>query len=178
MYSKKVRGNIAKACTYNVRVSVKNTKQVCKAIRGLYLNKAKRFLEDVLKQKKSIGGKYYTKSTAEILRLIKSAEKNAEFKNFDLDRLYIAHIAALDGTTMFRRRHKRSLGMRMKTANLEVILKERGGKIEPKDKEESKEPRGEVEKKLEAKEEKKAPKKSDSRESKQNVDYKSKNTKN
>ena len=43
----------------------------------------------------------------------------------DLDNVYIAHIAALKGTTIYRRRHKRSLGMRMKTAHLEVILKER-----------------------------------------------------
>jgi len=127
MYSKQVGGNTAKACTHNARVSVKNTKPVCRAVRGMYLDRAKRFLEDVAKQKRSIGGKYYTKSTLEVLNLIKSAEKNAEFKNLDLDRIYIAHIAALDGTRMLRRRHKRKLGMKLKTAHLEIILKEKGG---------------------------------------------------
>ena len=125
MYSRKVTGNIAKACTHNARISVKNAKHVCRAVRGLYLKKAKKFLEDLIKQKRDINGKYYTKSAKEVLKIILSAEKNAEFKNMDLDNVYIAHIAALKGTTIYRRRHKRSLGMRMKTAHLEVILKER-----------------------------------------------------
>ena len=125
MYSRKVTGNIAKACTHNARISVKNAKHVCRAVRGLYLKKAKEFLEDLIKQKRDINGKYYTKSAKEVLKIILSAEKNAEFKNMDLDNVYIAHIAALKGTTIYRRRHKRSLGMRMKTAHLEVILKER-----------------------------------------------------
>ncbi len=127
MYSKEVGGNIAKACTHNARVSVKNAKPVCRAVRGIYLERAKKFLEDVVKQRRNIGGKYYTKSTTEILNLIKSAEKNAEFKNLDLKNVYIAHISALDGTRMLRRRHKNSLGMKLKTANLEIILKEKGG---------------------------------------------------
>lgn len=125
MYSKKVGGNIAKACTYNARISVKNTKPVCRAIRGMYLNKAKKFLEDVIKGRRSINGKYYTKSAKEVLKILLSAEKNAEFKNLDLSKLYIIHIAALKGTTIYRRRHKRSLGMKLKTAHLEVILKEK-----------------------------------------------------
>ena len=125
MYSRKVTGNIAKACTHNARISVKNAKHVCRAVRGLYLKKAKEFLEDLIKGKRDINGKYYTKSAKEVLKIILSAEKNAEFKNMDLENVYIAHIAALKGTTIYRRRHKRSLGMRMKTAHLEVILKER-----------------------------------------------------
>jgi large subunit ribosomal protein L22 len=142
MYSKKVGGNIAKACVYNARVSVKNTKHVCKAVRGLNLERAKKLLEDILKQRKNLDGKYYTKSTREVLNLIKSAEKNAEFNNLDLDNIYIAHISALNGTKMYRRKHKRSFGMKMKTAHLEIILKERGArkvnikdnKKEPKEK--------------------------------------------
>ena len=130
MYSRKVTGNIAKACTHNARISVKNAKHVCRAVRGLYLKKAKEFLEDLIKGKRDINGKYYTKSAKEVLKIILSAEKNAEFKNMDLDNVYIAHIAALKGTTIYRRRHKRSLGMRMKTAHLEVILKERKSKKE------------------------------------------------
>jgi large subunit ribosomal protein L22 len=132
MYSKKVTGSIAKACTHNARISVKNAKHVCRAIRGMYLDKAKKFLEDVIKQKRNINGKYYTKSAKEVLKIILSAEKNAEFKNLDLDKVYIAHIAALKG-------HKRSLGMRMKTAHLEVILKERASKEEKKSGEEKSE---------------------------------------
>lgn len=80
MYSKKVEGeNIAKACSHNVRISIKNAKPVCKSVRGLKLERAKKFLEDVLKEKKNINGKFYSKTTREVLNIILSAEKNAEF---------------------------------------------------------------------------------------------------
>jgi len=127
MYSRKVEGdNVAKAYSNNLRISVKNAKPVCKSVRGLGLPVAKQFLEDVLKSKKNIGGRYYPKKTREILNI--SAEKNAEFKNLDTKNMYILHIAPLEGTHMHRRRHKRNIGSRIKAAHLEVILKERTGK--------------------------------------------------
>jgi len=132
MYSKKVEGNVAKACSHNLRISVKNAKVVCKSVRGMYLKKAKKFLEDVLKEKRSINGKYYSKTTKEVLNIIKSAEKNAEFKNLDTDNMYIFHIAALDGIHMHRRRHKRNIGTKIKSAHLEVILKEKTKKMKKK----------------------------------------------
>jgi len=133
MYSKKIDGdNIAKAHSLNLRISVKNAKVVCKSVRGMYLKKAKKFLEDVLKEKRSINGKYYSKTTKEVLNIIKSAEKNAEFKNLDTDNMYILHIAALDGTHMYRRRRKYRFGTKIKSAHLEVILKEKTKKLEEK----------------------------------------------
>lgn len=128
MYSRKVEGNVAKANSQNLRISVKNAKPVCKAVRGLELKKAKNFLANVLKEKKSINGKYYSKTTKEVLNIIESGEKNAEFKNLDLDNVYIAHIAALEGTHMHRRRRKNKFGSKIKSAHLEIILKERGKK--------------------------------------------------
>ncbi|RLI99191.1 MAG: hypothetical protein DRP06_04050 [Candidatus Aenigmatarchaeota archaeon] len=129
MYSIKVEGdNVAKAYSNNLRISVKNAKPVCKSVRGLGLPVAKQFLEDVLKAKRNIGGRYYPKTTKEVLNIILSAEKNAEFKNLDIKNMYILHIASLEGTHMHRRRHKRNIGSRIKAAHLEVILKERTGK--------------------------------------------------
>ena len=153
MYSKKVEGNVAKACSHNLRISVKNAKVVCKSVRGMYLKKAKKFLEDVLKEKRSINGKYYSKTTKEVLNIIKSAEKNAEFKNLDTDNMYILHIAALDGTHMHRRRHKRNIGTKIKSAHLEVILKERRKKEAKEIKEEKEKPK-ETEKEIKEKPEK------------------------
>ena len=155
MYSKKIDGdNIAKAHSLNLRISVKNAKVVCKSVRGMYLKKAKKFLEDVLKEKRSINGKYYSKTTKEVLNIIKSAEKNAEFKNLDTDNMYILHIAALDGTHMHRRRHKRNIGTKIKSAHLEVILKERRKKEAKEIKEEKpKEAEKEIKEKPEKKKE-------------------------
>ncbi|MCK4429355.1 MAG: hypothetical protein KAU95_03185 [Candidatus Aenigmarchaeota archaeon] len=127
MYSRKVEGgNVAKANSQNIRISVKNAKPVCKAVRGLELKRAKKFLEDVLKEKKSINGRFCSKTTQEVLNIISSAEKNAEFKNLDLDKMYIFHISALEGTHMRRRRRKSKFGSTLKSAHLEIILKEKG----------------------------------------------------
>ncbi|MBN2094563.1 MAG: hypothetical protein JW727_00800 [Candidatus Aenigmarchaeota archaeon] len=125
MYSNEIKGNTAKACNYNARVSFKNSKFVCRAIKGMDVQKAKKFLEEVLEKKRSINGKYYSSIASEILMLIKSAEKNAEFKNLDLNNIFVAHIASAKGTTMRRRRHKNKIGSKLKAAHLEVILRER-----------------------------------------------------
>ena len=139
MYSRKVEeGNVAKACSQNIRISIKNAKPVCKAVRGLELKRAKKFLEEMLKEKKSINGKYYSKTTQEVLNIISSAEKNAEFKNLDLDKMFILHISALGGTHMRRRRRKSKFGPTIKSTHLEVILKEKGAGNELKTKIEKK----------------------------------------
>jgi len=125
MYGTDIKGNVAKACGYNMRVSTKNSKPVCKALRGMELHKAKKFLEDLISTKASIRGKYYTNISTELLMLIKSAEKNAEFKNFDINNVFVAHVASFKGSTMRRRRHKNKIGNKLKATHLEVILKER-----------------------------------------------------
>ncbi|OYT43130.1 MAG: hypothetical protein B6U88_01855 [Candidatus Aenigmarchaeota archaeon ex4484_56] len=125
MYSQQIKGRVAKASSHNLRISVKNAKIVCKQIRGLDIYKAKKFLEDILNKRRSINGRYYTKTTKEILRILKSAEKNAEFKNLELENTYIAYIAPSDGVHMYRLRHKRTIGRKLKTAHLGIVLKER-----------------------------------------------------
>jgi ribosomal protein L22 len=152
MYGTEIKGNVAKACGYNMRVSTKNSKPVCKALRGMELHKAKRFLEDLISTKASIRGKYYTNISTELLMLIKSAEKNAEFKNFDLNNTFVAHVASFKGSTMRRRRHKNKIGNQLKATHLEVILKERplpGGAEKP-----AAALKKEIEKKIETKTEK------------------------
>ncbi len=156
MYAKKISGdNIAKACSHNLRISVKNAKFVCKAVRGTGLKGTKKFLSDVLKTKKGISGKYYSKTTKEILNIIENGEKNAEFKNLDLDNTYIIHIAALEGTTMHRRRRKNKFGSKIKSAHLEIILKEKGKKAIKETKESKEEPKKSKEEKEQEEETKK-----------------------
>jgi len=164
MYSREIKGNTAKACAYNARVSTKTTKTVCKAVQGMELAKAKKFLEDLMSQKRHISGKYYPSISSELLELIKSAEKNAEFKNLDTKNMFIAHIASAKGTTMRRRRHKNKIGHNIKATHLEIILKERGipgiekkiaEKAPEKKEEEKKEPEKAAPEKKEASESKK-----------------------
>jgi large subunit ribosomal protein L22 len=125
MYGKDITGNTAKAMIQNAKVSFKSSKFVCAVVRGLEVRKAKKLLEDVIDEKRSINGKYYTNICMELLDLIKSAEKNAEFKNLDTNNMFVAHVVSMKGTTMRRRRHKNKIGNKLKATHFEVILKER-----------------------------------------------------
>ncbi|MCD6226497.1 MAG: hypothetical protein J7J93_01745 [Candidatus Aenigmarchaeota archaeon] len=80
---------IAEAKKPLARVSLKDSKIIFDKIRNKPTKKAKQFLNDLLNEKISINGKYYTKATKEILDLIEDAEKNAEAKNLDVDKLFI-----------------------------------------------------------------------------------------
>lgn len=154
MYGREIKGNTAKACGYNVRVSTKNSKPVCKALRGMEVQKAKKFLNELITEKSHINGKYYTNISSELLGLIESAEKNAEFKNLDTKNMFIAHVAALKGSTMRRRRHKNKIGNKLKATHLEVILKERSAEGRPLKPAKKAEEKKEAVKKEEAKTEK------------------------
>src|SRR3989338_2927036 len=79
----------AKAYGSGLRISTKNATIVCKSINGMQLGKAKKFLERVLSEKDEINRRYYSKTTLTVLELLNSAEKNAEFKGLDTERLFV-----------------------------------------------------------------------------------------
>jgi len=117
----------AKAYGRNLRISRKSAVKICNVIRGKPLKRVKRLLNDLLQQKRSLDGKYYTKTVKEIKRLIESCEKNAETLGLNKEKLMV-HVSAHKGTTLLRRRRKAAFGSRLKSTNLEVILIEKGGK--------------------------------------------------
>ena len=117
--------NFAKAYGSNVRISAKDAEVVCKVIRKKPLTRAKRLLEDLRDKKRSLRGLYYSNAVEEILNLVNSCEKNADFKNLNKERLMV-HASATFGSNLRRRRRKGSFGTRMKTANVEVFLIESG----------------------------------------------------
>ena len=94
-----------KASGRELRISPKHAREVCKTIKGMRLNKAKRFLEQVIAKKrpipfrrftkklghrhgmqKAMVGKYPVKAATEVLKVLESAEGNAEFKDLDIER--------------------------------------------------------------------------------------------
>ena len=117
--------NYAKAFGTDVRISTKASYVVCDAIRNKPLNRAKRLLEGLAAETRSLEGKYYTKTAKAILNLVNSCEKNAEFKGLDADRLFV-HASARRAANIQRRRRKGSFGTKMKNTHLEVLLIERG----------------------------------------------------
>lgn len=124
-YSFEPEHKFAKARGRNVKASTKSSVIVCRAIRNKPLKRAKRLLEDLSTGKRELEGKYYTKSVREILNLVNSCEKNAEFLGLDSDRLFV-HARAHGGEIMHRKRRKSGFGSRMKSTNIEIMLVERG----------------------------------------------------
>ena len=137
-YIKKAGANEAQAVGVALPVSRKTSFEVANFIRGKPVAKAKQLLEDVIKMRlavpmsrynKDIGhrrgmaaGRYPIKTCQVILKLLKSAESNAQFKGLSTANLVVSHIAAQRGPTSWhfgRLRRRKS-----KRSHIEVILSE------------------------------------------------------
>lgn len=116
---------VAIARVRNSRISLKHAVEICKYLRGKKLSKVFRFLENVLKQKESYDGKYYTKATKTFISLLKSAEANAKKKGLNPERLFVKIIKADKGETMYLPKRAKFLPRRAKTTHLTVVLEER-----------------------------------------------------
>jgi large subunit ribosomal protein L22 len=137
---------MVKASGRELRISPKHAREVCKTIKGMYLNKAKEYLVRVkLKEQpvpfrrfvKKLGhrhgmqkvmvGKYPIKAATEILKLLESAEGNAEFKGLDIVRLRIIHASAYYGIKLKRaipRAFGRSSPKNKTLTHVEIALEE------------------------------------------------------
>ena len=71
------------------RISLKDSNTLFSNIRNKPTSKAKRFLQDLIDQKKNLDGRYFTKASQEIKDLIEEVEKNAESLGLDAERLFI-----------------------------------------------------------------------------------------
>lgn len=106
------------------RISQRSSNVVCSKISGMSLDKGRSFLMNLLIQKESIGGKYYTNVTKELLNLLRSAESNAEFKGLDPGKLMI-HASAHTGFTFYRPRNWKRRMEKRKITNVQLVLEER-----------------------------------------------------
>lgn len=114
--TKHVRASLREA-----EVSHKHAREVSLAIKGMYLNKAREFLEKVVtleqpvayrRYKNEVGhkaglqgfpaGRFPVKTSKEFLRLLDNLEANAEYKGMDLDRLKLIHVSAYPGVKIKR----------------------------------------------------------------------------
>ena len=110
-----------KASGREVRVSHKSAREVCKAIKGMMLTEAKKFLRDVIAKKRAVpftrfkkkaahrhglekayAGRYPIKAARQILKILEGAEANAENKGLDIERLKIIHASAYPGMKIKR----------------------------------------------------------------------------
>ena len=142
----------AKASGRELRVSHKHAREVCTAIKGMMLAKAKAYLRDVMEKRKAVpfrrykkklghrgglgnafAGRYPVKAAQRILRVVEGAEANAENKGLDVDRLRIFHAAAYPGMKIKRytpRAHGRASPKYETTTHVEIVLEEKPGQEE------------------------------------------------
>lgn len=114
----------AKAFGRGLRVSRKDSKELCSAISGMSLDNGKRFLQELMEQNRSLGGKYYTSAAKGVMEILQSAENNAEFKGLDPERLFI-HASAHKAFTFWRPRRFKLRRQKRKTTHIQVVLEQR-----------------------------------------------------
>ncbi|MFQ6074892.1 MAG: 50S ribosomal protein L22 [Candidatus Bathyarchaeia archaeon] len=103
----------AKASGRDMRISPKAAREICKTIRHMSLDEARRLLQDIIDKKRPIpyrrhkkevphragiegwyAGRYPVKTAREILGLLDGLEMNADAKGLDLERLRLVHCAS------------------------------------------------------------------------------------
>jgi len=109
------------------RVSLKHSIEIAKAIRGKNIDKALKFLNNLIERKVKLPcGRYHPTAAKEIRDLIENAKANAENKGMSTEKLFIKEIKTNKGPTFRRPRSRWKLrGRRAKICHLEVTLGER-----------------------------------------------------
>jgi large subunit ribosomal protein L22 len=131
----------SKAMGKELHISRKHAHEIASAIKGMKLNIARSFLEDVAALKRAVPYKRYTrnvphrkgmctgrypqKAAKEFLRVLKNAESNAAYKGLDSENLRITHIATKKGHTFrgsFPRAQGRATPKMHETVSVEMIV--------------------------------------------------------
>lgn len=133
----------AKAYGNELPISPKKAREVCLALQRKRVDTAKEILADVIEKRRPIpyrrykravahrprmgSGGYPVKVARHMLRLLESAQENAEYKGLDSENMVVHHISAYRGrpTKSYRpRAFGRSTPWVKETTNVEVILME------------------------------------------------------
>jgi len=123
-YSIKTKEKVRASSTMSI--SHINASKVCKSLNRKKFNVAKKFLEDLINKQVSINGKYFTKTSEEILKLLNQLENNAKSMNLDTSSLNL-FISSHKGSTMYRGRRDRRHGIRLKSAHIQAVLSDKDG---------------------------------------------------
>ena len=128
-----------------LNISPKAAREVCKALKGMDLEKAKNYLERVIEMNQAVPfkrhdgkvghrrgkgmstGRYPVKTAAAILKVIESAGNNGEAIHIDIENWRILHIATSRGVSVesrFPRARGRATPKMRESANVEVVLEE------------------------------------------------------
>lgn len=136
----------ARAQGHELHVSPKHCVELCRELKGMDLAEAKSYLRAVIEKKKAVrfkrynssvghrkglvgwdAGRYPIKAASEILKVIKDAEANAEYKGLDIEKMIIIHSLMRRGRVI-QGRMPRAMGRatpkETDTATIEIVLQE------------------------------------------------------
>lgn len=117
---------IASAKLDSARISLIHSMAILKAIRGKRLEAGKKFLEELLDQKRSLHGKYYPTAAKKILEMLEAVEANAKVKDLTVEKLFIKTAKADKGFRFMRPRTRwRLRGRKVKSATVLIEVAER-----------------------------------------------------
>ena len=134
----------SKAMGSELHISPKKSREVCCKIKGMKASEAKKLLEDVIALKQAVpfkrhhdgtghrkgpmaAGRYPVSASKEILKVLKNAESNAEYKGLEPANMFITHAAIQRGRVIhgfMPRARGRATPKDTETVNLEIILSE------------------------------------------------------
>jgi len=139
----------AKAMAFELHISPKHAREICRAVKGRKVEDAEAYLEHVLNMKEAVpfkrfkkkvahrrglkkwyAGRYPTKATSVILKLIRGAKSNAEYKGLDPEALRIWRAVTKKGRTIrgiMPRAFGRATSRDIETVTVEIVLKEERG---------------------------------------------------
>lgn len=110
----------------NAVVSLKTSRLLLKEIKGKKVDKAKKFLQGLIDQKREVDGQYHTKTAENLLGVVKSAEANAKNKTMNIEKLFIRNAKAdkAERRMLAKSRvpHRGRIG---KSASIEIVVEER-----------------------------------------------------
>jgi large subunit ribosomal protein L22 len=140
------KGKTAKAIGRSLKISPKNALEICNCLRGMELEDAKNFLENVVEIKvpvpfkqhnKKLGhrrglkgwpsGRFPVKAAKQILNVLNNAEANAEYKGLDTENLKIMHISSHRGYVLrgyTPRAFGRASPFNTQTTHIQIVLGE------------------------------------------------------
>ncbi len=136
----------ARAMGYEINVSPKHCIEILRQIRGMKVTRAKAFLENVIAKKESVpfkrfarnvghqrhqsgwgSGRDPVKASKEILKLVKHAEANAEYKGLEPENMAIVHATSKKGRVIqgvMPRAMGRATPWNIETVTVEIVLGE------------------------------------------------------
>ena len=145
-YNNEDDSKTARAMGKTIKISPKHSVEICRAIRGMKVAKAKTYLDEVIEMKKAVpfkrhnkkvghrkklqgwpSGRYPVKAATQILKILKNSEANAEYKGMDIENLKIIHISSHKGLVI-KGRIPRAFGrvtpFNTPTTHIHVVLGE------------------------------------------------------